>query len=214
MEVTLTKFFGTSAFKFIGTAPQICAEFTGTDRLATVLKPFPHLLSANLRLNPQLVRDHRDEFAVGWLRLGVGDCVAKQAGDGVKITTGPRNLNGVANGTFYTAGSGVELFGDVRVQHLCNRAEQLHIVVYHGNRFTQIQITFDVRRNANLMDNTGDAGVEVTSPHLQGRLRFYRSNKGGCRFGRNDLTDALCQHFHVERLENVVSRTEFNRFFL
>lgn len=59
-------------------------------------------------LQPQLVREQRNEFRVGGLSLAVIHRVAEKGIDGVQVASVPCDLNGVADGTLHTGRGGVE----------------------------------------------------------------------------------------------------------
>lgn len=51
------------------------------------LKPLMFLALTNLRLYPQLIRHHRNKLAVRRFCLGIRDRIAKQARNGIQITS-------------------------------------------------------------------------------------------------------------------------------
>jgi hypothetical protein len=71
-----------------------------------------------LQLQLELVSDQRDKFGIGGFSLGIGNCIAKESLQSVKISTIPSHFNGMADGSFYTAGGGLEGLGHLRIKHL------------------------------------------------------------------------------------------------
>ena len=140
----------------------------------------------HLVLDAQFVRHHRDELAVRRLRFGDVDGVAEQVADRLDVATRPGDLDGVADGAFDTGRGRLEFLGDGRVQRLGNGAEDLDVVVYHRDRFAQILVALDVRRNADFVDDAGDVGVEVA-------VFVHRNDvgpRGAGRQGRSDRSGA------------------------
>ena len=66
----------------------------------------------------KLVSDQGNEFGIGGLTLGVADCVSKEALQGIQIASVPSYFDSVADGSFYSAGGGLEGFGHLGVQYL------------------------------------------------------------------------------------------------
>ena len=61
-----------------------------------------------LELKLQFISDQGDELRIGGLSLGVADGVAEEALQGVQIAPIPGYLDGVADCSLYSAGSGLE----------------------------------------------------------------------------------------------------------
>ena len=59
-------------------------------------------------LQLELVRNQGDELRVGGLSLGVADGIAEETLEGIQVPSVPCNLNGVAECSLYSAGSGLE----------------------------------------------------------------------------------------------------------
>ena len=112
-------------------------------------------------LNPQLVRDHRDEFAIGRLRLADIDRVAEQVADAVDVAARPCDFDRVADGAFDAGRRRFELFGDRRIKRFRDRAENFDVVIHHRNGFAQILISFNMRRNADFMNDARDIGIQI-----------------------------------------------------
>lgn len=70
------------------------------------------------QLQLELVRDEGDELTIGGLPLGVAHGVAKEALQGVQVSSVPGHLDGVANGPLYPGRRGLEGFGHLRVEDL------------------------------------------------------------------------------------------------
>ena len=69
------------------------------------------------QLKLELVCDKRNEFGIGGLSLGIADGVAKEALEGIQVAPIPGHLDGVANGSFYSAWGGLECFRHLGVEH-------------------------------------------------------------------------------------------------
>ena len=75
-----------------------------------------HAGAAHLQL--QFVGDKGDELRIGGLALGVGNRVAEEALEGIQISSVPCYFNSMANGSFHSAGCGLECFRHLRIEHL------------------------------------------------------------------------------------------------
>ncbi len=71
-------------------------------------------------LDPQLVGDHRDEFRVRGFRLRDIDCITEQMRDAVDVAASPSDFDRVTNRPFDAGRRCFELFGNSRIQRLCN----------------------------------------------------------------------------------------------
>ena len=76
-------------------------------------------------IQPHLVSDHRNEFAVGGLAPQVVDGIAEVAVEGIHIAPVPRHLNGVADGPLHAAGSGT-VFRIGNLPNCCEVFSVLH----------------------------------------------------------------------------------------
>lgn len=112
-------------------------------------------------LNPQLICDHRDEFAVRWLRLADVDRVAEQAADAVDVAAGPGHLDGMANRALDAGRRCFVFLGNGRIERFRDRAENFDVVVHHRNRFAQVLISFNMRRNADFMYDGRNICIQI-----------------------------------------------------
>ena len=76
-------------------------------------------------IQPHLVSDHRNEFAVGGLAPQVVDGIAEVAVEGIHIAPVPRHLNGMADGALHAAGSGA-VFRIGNLPNCCEVFSVLH----------------------------------------------------------------------------------------
>ena len=76
-------------------------------------------------IQPHLVSDHRDKFAVGGLAPQVVDGIAEVAVEGIHIAPVPRHLNGMADGALHAAGSGA-VFRIGNLPNCCEVFSVLH----------------------------------------------------------------------------------------
>ena len=98
-------------------------------------------------IQPHLVGDHRNKFAVGGLATQVVDGVAEVAVEGVHITSIPRHLDGVADGTLHPAGGGAVFLGDFRVQTLGHGVDILRLVHGEQDGIPQELVALDMGRH-------------------------------------------------------------------
>ena len=83
-------------------------------------------------IQPHLIGDHGDEFAVGGFAAQVMDGIAEVAIEGIHISPVPRNLDSVADGALHAAGGGAVFLGNFRVQALGHGVDVLRLV--HGEQ--------------------------------------------------------------------------------
>ena len=89
----------------------------------------PHPLAF---IQPHLIGDHRNEFAVGGLTAQVMDGIAEVAVEGVYVSPVPRHLDGMADRPLHPAGGSAVFLGDFRVQALGHSVDVLRLV--HGEQ--------------------------------------------------------------------------------
>ena len=73
---------------------------------------------AGLELQGQFVSDKRNKFRIRGFSLGIADCVSKESLQCIQIASVPGYFDGVADGSLYPAGGGLEGFGYLGVKHL------------------------------------------------------------------------------------------------
>ncbi|MNG12904.1 hypothetical protein D3C84_965420 [compost metagenome] len=112
-------------------------------------------------LNSELIRHHRDEFGVGWLRFRDINRISENKGNAVDVAARPSDFNRVANRTFNAARRRFVLFSDGWVERLRDRAKDFDVVVHHRDSFAQVLVTFNMSWHANLMNNTCDIRIQV-----------------------------------------------------
>ena len=83
---------------------------------------------AGLELQGQFVCDKRDKFGIRGFSLGVADGIAEKSLQSVQIASVPGHFNGMADGSFHTAGVGLECFRHLGVQYLGDGVDDIHIV--------------------------------------------------------------------------------------
>ena len=106
----------------------------------------PHLGALELQLQP--VGNQGDELTIGGLSLGVGHRVAKEALEGVQISSVPGYLDGVADGPLYPGRRGAEGLCHLGVEHLGNGVDHIHIIHGDDDGLPQILVALDVGGNA------------------------------------------------------------------
>lgn len=168
----------------------------------------PLTLSGHLMLDSQLVCDHGDEFAIGGLGLADVDRVAEQVADGIDVAARPGDLDRVADGAFYAGWRGFEFFGDCRIERLRDGAQNFNVVVHHSNRFAQVLISFNMRRNTDFMYNRRNIGVQIFAFGHRHDIGFDR----GCHadiprrytLSAYKLTNPARKNFHIKRFKDVI----------
>ncbi len=118
-------------------------------------------VSAHLMLDPQLVGNHRDELRVRWFGFRDINRITKQMADAVDVATSPSDFDRMTDGAFDAGRRRFEFLGDGWVQRFRNRAKNFNVVVHHRDRFAQILIAFNMRGNADFMNDTRNVGIKV-----------------------------------------------------
>ena len=73
---------------------------------------------AALQLKLQFVSDKGDELRIGGFSLGIADGIAEKSLQSIQIPSVPSHFDGMADGPFHPAGSGLECLGHLWVQYL------------------------------------------------------------------------------------------------
>ena len=73
---------------------------------------------AGLQLKLQFVCDQGNEFGIRGFSLGIADSIAEKSLQRIQVTTVPCHFDGVADGSFHTAGGGLECFRHLGVEYL------------------------------------------------------------------------------------------------
>ena len=76
----------------------------------------------------ELICDQSDELTIGGFALGIADGVAEEPLQSIQIATIPCHLDSMADGSFHTAGRGLECFRHLWVQYLRNGIDHIHII--------------------------------------------------------------------------------------
>ena len=84
-----------------------------------------------LQLRLELVCDEGNKFRIRRLALSIADRVPEEALEGIQVTSVPGDFDGMADGTFHTAGCGLEGFRHLGVEYLGDGIDHVHIV--HGD---------------------------------------------------------------------------------
>ena len=66
----------------------------------------------------KLICNQRNKFRIRGFPLGIADCIAEKSLQSVQVASVPGYFNGMADGSFHSAGGGLEGFGYLRVQYL------------------------------------------------------------------------------------------------
>ena len=105
------------------------------------------------------------------------------------------------DGALHAGRCGRERARDLRIEHLRDRIDDVHIVHRDHDRLAQILITLDVRRHADLMDDRSDKRLDVgvIAPR-------------GCLFSsRHHLADPVCHGPAVARLAHKILHAKLRR---
>ena len=98
-------------------------------------------------IQPHLVSDHRNEFAVGGFSPQVVDGITEVAVEGIHIAPVPRHLDGMADGALHAAGSGTVFLGDFRVEAFGHSVDVLRLVHGEQDGIPQELIALDMGRD-------------------------------------------------------------------
>ena len=98
-------------------------------------------------IQPHLVGNHCNEFAVGGFSPQVVDGIAEVAVEGIHIAPVPRHLNGVADGALHAAGSGTVFLGNFRVETLGHSVDVFRLVHGEQDGIPQELVTLDMGRD-------------------------------------------------------------------
>ena len=98
-------------------------------------------------IQPHLVSDHRDEFAVGGLAPQIVDGIAEVAVEGIHIAPVPCHLNGMADGALHAAGGGAVFLGNFRVEAFGHSVDVLRLVHGEQDGIPQELIALDMSGN-------------------------------------------------------------------
>ena len=98
-------------------------------------------------IQPHLISNHRNELRVRWFSAQIVDGIAEIAVEGVHVSPVPCYLDGVADGSLHTAGSGAVFLGDFRVQALGHGVDILRLVHGEQDGIPQELVALDVGRN-------------------------------------------------------------------
>ena len=71
-----------------------------------------------LQLKLQFVCNKRNKFRIRGFSLGIADGIAEKSLQSIQIASVPGDFDGVADGSFHSAGGGLEGLRHLRVQHL------------------------------------------------------------------------------------------------
>ena len=71
-----------------------------------------------LQLKLQFVSDKGDEFGIRGFSLGIADGIAEKSLQRIQIASVPGYFDGMADGSFHSAGRGLECLCHLRIQHL------------------------------------------------------------------------------------------------
>ena len=91
---------------------------------------------AGLELEGQFVCDKGDEFRIRGFSFGIADGIAEKSLQSIQITSVPGYFDGVADGSFHTAGGGLECFRHLGVEYLGDGVNDVHIVDGNDDSFS------------------------------------------------------------------------------
>ena len=116
----------------------------------------------------ELVCNKRNKFRIRGLSLGIADGIAEKSLQSVQVASVPGYLDGMADGTLHAAGCGLECFCHLRVKHLGDGIDHIHVVDGNDDSFPQVLITLDVSGDTDLVDDTGDHGLDAVGQRVYG----------------------------------------------
>ena len=154
------------------------------------------LLSRVLHLQSQLIRDHRDEFAVGGLAAAALDGVAEVGVEHLHVASVPRDLDRVTDGALHPRRRRVILFRDGGVELLGHGVDDLRLLDGKDDGVAQIMVALDMG---------GDSYLVQDLRHLQLEAAAVKTDLPDAAFGFLPLTlrqphDVFRQIAEIERL--------------
>ena len=103
---------------------------------------------AGLQLQLELVCNQGNKLTVGRLTFRITDRVPEKSLQGIQVASVPGYFDGVSDGTLYSGRRGIEGLGHLRVQHLGDGVDHIHIVDRDDDGFPQVLIALDMGRDA------------------------------------------------------------------
>ena len=95
-------------------------------------------------IQSNFVCNQRNKFRICRFPLAAVHRVSKEAVQGIKLSSAPGNLNGMADGALHPAGGGTVALGDFRVQALGHRVDILRLVHREQDGVPQELVALDV----------------------------------------------------------------------
>ena len=118
----------------------------------------------------------------------------------------------MADGALDAARRRGEFLCDLRIEHLCHGVDGVHVVDRENDRFAQILIALNVRRDADLVDDIGDDALKRDIVRLRFRRGCRRAPAAGDGKRLPARLCALAQPLHqlrgVARLGHEIRRAE------
>ena len=146
---------------------------------------------------PQIVRDHRNEFGVGRLAARILHGVAEERVQHLQIAAVPRDLDGVTNRTLDTRGGGRVHLGNGGIQHLGDGIDDLNVVDGHNDRRPQVGVPLDVRGYADLVNDLRHLRFQIVQLLL-------RLDDGTAALFIADALDSLGKQRVIQRLNHTI----------
>ena len=111
----------------------------------------------------------------------------------------------MSNCSFNTACGCIVLLCDGRIKYFCNRAEHFAVVYAKNNWCSQILITLNVSRNADLAHNIGNDNLNIILCIWIFVLQFVLF-----AFPTDNVLNALCNNCRLNRLDKIIVSPRLN----
>ena len=148
----------------------------------------------------ELIGNKRNELSVSGLIVLSVYVEAKELVDVLYLTPCPAYLDGMAYCAFHLAWRRIESLGNARVQLLGDLAHEVGIVVNHADRFTQVMIALDMRRDPYGQE---DGGYLLVKALHAGALMHCHLLVGNAVL--QQVLHALVQKFRLDGLQHDIA---------
>ena len=109
----------------------------------------------------QIIGNHRDKLAIRGFAAVVLYRVAEVGVECIHVASVPSYLDGVTDGALHSAGGRLVLLGDRRVQYFRYAVDHVAIADGEQDGCAEVLIAFDMRGNADLMNDARDLRFNV-----------------------------------------------------
>ena len=136
-----------------------------TSSCVSCLKALRHkgieVILIQLILQPQIISNHCNKFAIRGFTAVVLDGVAEVGVEGIDVAPVPRDLDGVTDGTLDAACGGLIFLCDRGVENFGDTVDYIRVLDGQEDRGAEILVALDVCRYAYLMYYACDLRLDV-----------------------------------------------------